>query len=351
MIRCIYRGFIGLFDAIGFIILYVIYVAVVIIQDKLLPEVIVTDDETVSEISFDASVIVRNRLRALSNLSHASNTRSRANTGVENSAYLHPDYRLNSQRPSKTDNDLDARSQDSEHLSSKVYTWKSEAKSAFLPWDPTEFSSGSLTDKAVAILMSPLLFLLKVTCPVVDRENLDQSWNKPLALSQAAFLPWLWYVLLKQYNQPDFGAFPRYACAIIGSVCLPTIIWLTSSLQKPPIYYRFFVYIAFFNCILWIFAEANEVVGLLTALGIMWGVPQAIMGLTFLAWANSVGDLVADVSLARVGQAQTAIAACFGTPLLNLLVGTGIGCTIGILTTPGREDGIHLFVSSNIAID
>ena len=70
------------------------------------------------------------------------------------------------------------------------------------------------------------------------------------------------------------------------------------------------------------------------------------MGLTFLAWANSIGDLVADLSLAKVGRAQTAIAACFGTPLLNLLVGTGIGCTIGILTTPGREDGINLFVST-----
>ena len=336
-----------MFDSIGFIVLYVIYVAVVIIQDKFLPETIVADVDTVSEISFDASVIVRNRLRALSNLSHASNARSRANTGVENLAYLHPDYKLEQRRPS-TDNDLDLRSQSSEHLSPKVYTWKSEAKSAFLPWNPTEFSSGCLTDKAVAILMSPLLFLLKVTCPVVDRDNLQDSWNKPLAVSQAAFLPWLWYVLLKQYNEPPFGTFPRYACAIIGSVCLPAVICLTSSLHKPPKYYRFFVYIAFFNCILWIFAEANEVVGLLTALGIMWGVPQAIMGLTFLAWANSVGDLVADVSLARVGQAQTAIAACFGTPLLNLLVGTGVGCTIGILTTPGREDGIHLFVSYHL---
>ena len=194
--------------------------------------------------------------------------------------------------------------------------------------------------------MSPLVFLLKITCPVIDRDDLQGSWNKPLALSQAVAIPWLWYILLKQYEEPAFGdVFPRYACAIIGSVCLAVALHLTSSLEKAPFYLKYFVYIAFFNCILWIFTEANEVVGLLTALGIMWGVPQAIMGLTFLAWANSVGDLVADLSLARIGKAQTAVAACFGTPLLNLLVGTGIGCTMGILTTEGREDGIHLFVS------
>ena len=39
----------------------------------------------------------------------------------------------------------------------------------------------------------------------------------------------------------------------------------------------------------------------------MWGVEDAIMGLTFLAWANSVGDLVADISLARVGKASIAV--------------------------------------------
>ena len=125
------------------------------------------------------------------------------------------------------------------------------------------------------------------------------------------------------------------------------------------------MYISFFTCILWIYTEANEVVGLLTALGFIWKIDSAIMGLTFLAWANSVGDLVSDISLAKAGKARTAVAACFGTPLLNLLgtffqhsllfmceiifltikVGVGVGCTIGILTVEGKEDGVELFVS------
>ena len=94
--------------------------------------------------------------------------------------------------------------------------------------------------------------------------------------------------------------------------------------------------------------SANEVVGLLTSLGFIWNIPSSIMGLTFLAWANSVGDLVADISLAKVGKAKTAVAACFGTPLLNLLVGLGLGCLIAIFTVPGREDGVALFVSPGI---
>ena len=90
------------------------------------------------------------------------------------------------------------------------------------------------------------------------------------------------------------------------------------------------------TAMLWIGVEANEIVGLLTALGIFWKIPTAIMGLTFLAWANSIGDLVADISLAKLGKAKTAVAACFGSPLLNLLFGTGIGCLAGIL---GAQSG------------
>ena len=94
---------------------------------------------------------------------------------------------------------------------------------------------------------------------------------------------------------------------------------IRDSFSTSKVYYRYFVYISFFTCILWIYTEANEVVGLLTALGFIWKIESAIMGLTFLAWANSVGDLVSDISLAKAGKARTAVAACFGTPLLNLL--------------------------------
>lgn len=92
------------------------------------------------------------------------------------------------------------------------------------------------------------------------------------------------------------------------------------------------------TAMLWIGVEANEIVGLLTALGIFWKIPSAIMGLTFLAWANSIGDLVADISLAKLGKAKTAVAACFGSPLLNVLFGTGIGCLAGILGGQSGDD-------------
>ena len=50
-------------------------------------------------------------------------------------------------------------------------------------------------------------------------------------------------------------------------------------------------------------------------------VPTAILGLTVLAIGNSVGDWVADTAVARAGQPGMGVASCFGSPLLNDVLG------------------------------
>ena len=59
-------------------------------------------------------------------------------------------------------------------------------------------------------------------------------------------------------------------------------------------------------------------------MGVFWNVSNTIMGLLVLAPANSIGDFVADFSLAKAGRAQTAFGAIYGGPLLNVLIGVGL---------------------------
>ena len=98
-------------------------------------------------------------------------------------------------------------------------------------------------------------------------------------------------------------------------------VFARNNKQSPPIWYSFFSLPSFLVCILWIFILANEVVAVLTTLGIMWNIDSIIMGLTFLAWANSIGDFVADTSLARIGKARTAVSSKFWlqTSSLNII--------------------------------
>lgn len=48
------------------------------------------------------------------------------------------------------------------------------------------------------------------------------------------------------------------------------------------------------------------------------------MALTVLAWGNSVGDFIANTSIAKKGFAEMALTGCFAAPLFNNVLGLGI---------------------------
>ena len=52
---------------------------------------------------------------------------------------------------------------------------------------------------------------------------------------------------------------------------------------------------------------ADKLVDVLGFLGIVLRIPNSIMGLTVLAWGNSMADLSANVTMARKGLANMAI--------------------------------------------
>eukprot|EP01090_Pellita_catalonica_P016277 TRINITY_DN4614_c0_g2_i1.p1 TRINITY_DN4614_c0_g2~~TRINITY_DN4614_c0_g2_i1.p1 ORF type:complete len:221 (-),score=26.21 TRINITY_DN4614_c0_g2_i1:65-682(-) len=84
-----------------------------------------------------------------------------------------------------------------------------------------------------------------------------------------------------------------------------------------------------------IYVLANEIVNVLKTLGIVLGLSHSILGITVLAWGNSVADLTADVIMAKSGFPTMAIAACFGGPLFNMLIGIGVSLVYqGIMHFP-----------------
>ena len=70
---------------------------------------------------------------------------------------------------------------------------------------------------------------------------------------------------------------------------------------------------------------ADKLVDVLSVLGIVFRIPGPIMGLSVLAVGNSIGDLSANVAVAKKGLANMAITACFAGPVFNFLVGLALG--------------------------
>lgn len=69
---------------------------------------------------------------------------------------------------------------------------------------------------------------------------------------------------------------------------------------------------------------ADELVASFQALGRVYGVPEALLGGTIMCWAASAGDVAAAMAISRAGAPTMAAAACFGGPVFQLLMGTGV---------------------------
>uniref|UniRef100_A0A182LX58 Sodium/calcium exchanger membrane region domain-containing protein n=1 Tax=Anopheles culicifacies TaxID=139723 RepID=A0A182LX58_9DIPT len=115
-----------------------------------------------------------------------------------------------------------------------------------------------------------------------------------------------------------------FVWVVVIAVPLMVVIYYTSRTDRCPRYHKLFTLLSFFGCIQVIYVVAQEVVSVLETVGIVLKLSKSVLGLSLLAWGNSVGDLFSNVALARQGYGKMAFAACFGGPLLNLCLGLGL---------------------------
>lgn len=85
------------------------------------------------------------------------------------------------------------------------------------------------------------------------------------------------------------NVFPVVLIALLVSATLTTIVIFTSKTGKPPSYHKFFAYFGFVMAVIWIYCLAREVVNVLRTFGVVLNLSHEILGLTVLAWSNSLG--------------------------------------------------------------
>ncbi|KAK3300386.1 Sodium/calcium exchanger protein-domain-containing protein [Chaetomium fimeti] len=156
------------------------------------------------------------------------------------------------------------------------------------------------------------------------------GWNRWLVAVQLFTGP-LFVVAILWANTADETGSPvrtllrMLLYSLVFSLCLLAALLATTTPHQKPRYHFLLCFLGFVISVAWISTIAGEVVGVLKALGVILGISEAILGLTVFAVGNSLGDLVADVTVARLGYPVMALAACFGGPMLNILLGVGIG--------------------------
>lgn len=189
----------------------------------------------------------------------------------------------------------------------------------------------------------------------IDKQPVPEPWNRWLTLLHIYTSPL--FILLSIYSQasPDVGPnwllLPTLICLLISTILLIPFLLTTTPTHRPN-YYRTILSLAgFLVSIAWISTIAAQVVGALKALAVVLNMSHAIMGLTIFAVGNSLGDLVADVTVARLGYPVMALSACFGGPMLNILLGIGLSGSYLLISGhahrqhkhPGKEVGFRAY--------
>lgn len=166
-------------------------------------------------------------------------------------------------------------------------------------------------------------------------------WNRWLLSTQLFTGPFLVVVLYWASTDPELSGrnlVLPVLYALLVSLCFFSILLFTTTPTRPPRYRYLFCFLGFIVSITWISTIASEVVGVLKAFGVILGISDAILGLTVFAVGNSLGDLVANITVARLGYPVMALSACFGGPMLNILLGIGLS---GLYTTIKSGQGAH----------
>lgn len=211
----------------------------------------------------------------------------------------------------------------------------------------TEWNEISLVSKIFVLITAPIDLLCNLTIlplGVGEIENPNQEIVLALRFInriRAILYPWFAFPLIvivfkiqshwinEQF--PVFGLYPLIAIPLSLILCKQT------SWKSEPKFMYSHVIISFAMCILWIYASSQELVELLSSLGVIMGVSKTILGITVLAWGNSFGDFVANTMMSRAGLTETAITAVFSAPVQNVLLNIGVSFLTAALSSDGSS--------------
>ncbi|MCO5582814.1 hypothetical protein L7F22_036714 [Adiantum nelumboides] len=217
-----------------------------------------------------------------------------------------------------------------------IYSQQSIAKRGESPrplwgWGEDQELQGlqAASSMLVYVLQSPLSLPRRLTIPVVE----ENRWSHKFALASAGLAPVFFALVLDSQDDSTFGANKvMYIGAVLVGLSLATLAFFTTKPESPPRRFLLpWVIGGFCMSIVWFFVVANELVALLVTFGTMLEIDPSILGLTVLAWGNSIGDLMANIALASNGGdgVQIAISGCYAGPMFNTLIGLGISLVLG----------------------
>lgn len=177
--------------------------------------------------------------------------------------------------------------------------------------------------RAATVYVTIVMLPLYLSVPTI-------KWNRYAhAISIPGSVTFMYYALgYLQILTEKQSYWISYVVLMGVATIVGIVMFVTTSWDDPPVYKPVFLVFSFVLSIAWIATLADNLVAVLQSMGIILTVPIFVLGATVLAWGNSVGDLVANVVMAKKGFPGSALSASYGGPMMNMLIGMGVGLCI-----------------------
>lgn len=170
----------------------------------------------------------------------------------------------------------------------------------------------------------------------VQEEMHGITFSKWLCAAQCIFGPLFCVGVL--FSTSHHRLWLLFGAAVVG-IAMAILVAVVADRGDNPTFRMARCSMGFFVACVWIMAIADEVVNVLQTFGFIFGLSDAIIGLTIFAVGNSLADLVANMSVAVFAPIM-GFSACFGGPMLNILLGVGISGSY-IISKTGQPYSLH----------
>ena len=189
----------------------------------------------------------------------------------------------------------------------------------------------------------PCNFLRDYSTPIGDEE----AWNRTRASVVPVFVV-MSFLYMNGMMQPtdDGSSYWSQPQVLVGFICMApglliglAVRFRTKVSSPPPGLLTIYSCLCFIMAVVWIQFTSNEIMDLLQLFGFVSHLPESLLALTIIAWGNCLGDMTADVAMAKRGFGEMAITGTIAGPIFNILAGLGLGQTATILksSNPMKE--------------
>ena len=213
----IWDGVIKLWETLGFLVLYVVYILVVVIGRYVNQRIKYGDNTTERKNDF-SSASTSGEARRNMNLNVALYDEERAEEEYENEEITRP---------------LLTKTHHEELPELEFNAWDA-IKATFTPFEKEDWKTSGFFLRVMIIVKIPVMILLKLTIPLVDYDAPNHNWNKGTTIVNCLTAPVYTVFAIKIGMNSAFGVMPVWGIALILGAISALMVFFFTKLHEVP---------------------------------------------------------------------------------------------------------------------